>query len=142
MSARDHADSLTKKSENKHRSKGNLETQSESQNAKEHKMTFNCLRKCTEWYLVAKVGNSQVRIPASNCATQYTENDNELPILGDDILEQILKEEERLSCSQSVVTPLNRPPNAGISPNQPVNLNSSNNQSNGGYKRKENVKRA
>ena len=53
----------------------------------EHKMTFSCLSKCTEWYLVAKLGNSQVRIPASNSATQFTENDNELPILGDDILE-------------------------------------------------------
>ena len=42
----------------------------------------------------------------------------------------------------NAVTQLNRPPNAAISPNQPVNLNSSNNQSNGGYKRKENVRKA
>ena len=65
-----------------------------------------------------------------------------MPILTDDILDLILKEEERLSCSESPITPLNRPPNAGMNPNQPTNLNSSNNQSNGGYRKKESVKRA
>lgn len=98
-------------------------------------MTFECLTECTEWFLLAQVGNAQVRIPCSNKAVRFSDNKQELPILTKDLelFENLVRQEESLSASDGKVVVLNRPVNAGNNPS------SSNNQSNGGYRKKEAV---
>ena len=100
-----------------------------------HQETFQCLTTCTEWYIVAQVGNSSVKIPAKNCSVRYSENPQELPILTreHDPIDCLVNKEEQCSCSEKPVTLLNRPVNAGNNPS------SSNNTSNNGYRKKHNV---
>ena len=100
-----------------------------------HAETFECLSKCTEWYLLAQVGNSQVKIPASQVAVRFQDNPQELPILTKDmdLFESLVEIEQELSTSQTPIVQLNRPCNAGNNPS------SSNNVSNSGYRKKENV---
>ena len=55
-------------------------------NVEQHQETFQCLTndECTKWYLLAQVGNSQIKIPAKGNAVRFVENAEELPILTKD----------------------------------------------------------
>ena len=101
----------------------------------EHRETFQCLSTCTEWYLIAQVGNSQVKIPAKNQAVRFSENAEELPILtkDQDLIECLVRLEEHMSSTEKQSTQLNRPVAAGNNPS------SSNNISNNGYRKKDHV---
>ena len=105
-----------------------------------HDHTFQCLvnEECTKWYLLAQIGNSQIKIPAKQLAVKFSENAQELPILtkDQDLIERIVRREESLASSSKPITQLNRPVNAGNNPS------SSNNVSNNGYRKKENVQQA
>jgi len=100
----------------------------------EHEQTFNCLcnEECTKWFLLAQVGNSQIKIPAARLAVKFSENAQELPILtrDSDFIERIVRREESLASSSKPITQLNRPTHAGYNPS------SSNNISNSGYRKK------
>jgi len=91
------------------------------------------LSKCTNWYLVAQVGNSQLKIPAKSVAVRFQDNPQELPILTNDmdLFENLVQKEQELSCSKVPIVQLNRAVNAGNNPS------SSNNVSNNGYRKKE-----
>ena len=66
--------------------------------------------------------------------SRYTENDQERPILQEDLLDLLIGHETKLSCSAEEITPLNRAGHA-CQPN-------SSNQSNGTYKRNAKTKDA
>lgn len=85
--------------------------------------------------MLAQVGNSQIKIPAKRSAVRFSDNAQELPILTKDLdlFENLVRKEEYLCSSQTPITQLNRPVNAGNNPS------SSNNISNSGYRKKDNV---
>ena len=101
-------------------------------------MTFKCLSTCTDWFLLAQVGNSQVKIPAKRQAVKFSDNAQELPILTKDmdLFDNLVRKEECLSTSEHPVTALNRHVGSGYNPS------SSNNTSNNGYRKKTEVSRA
>ena len=105
-----------------------------------HQHSFQCLVKeeCTKWYLLAQIGNSQIKIPAKRLAVKFSDNAQELPILtkDQDLIERIVRREESLASSSKPITQLNRPVNAGNNPS------SSNNISNNGYRKKDSVQQA
>ena len=65
----------------------------------EHKHTFQCLKSCAEWYVMAACGASTVSIPCTKLAVQFTDNKEEQPLLEEDILDLIIKQESELSVS-------------------------------------------
>jgi hypothetical protein len=100
----------------------------------DHPLTFECLTKCTKWFLEANVAGSQIKIPASSLVVKFSENAGDKSILSDDILDLLIQAEQNLSVAEAEVVQLNRPPHV-------TNPNSSN-QSNGGYRHKEKVLQA
>lgn len=80
------------------------------------------------------VGTTQVSVPCSKQAVQFTDNKDELPCLDSDILDLIIRRESELSVSETPVVGLNRPP--------ALSSTSSSNHSNVSYKKNRDVLKA
>jgi predicted phage-related endonuclease len=83
---------------------------------------------------VLVVGTTQVSVPCSKLAVQFTDNKEEAPLLDSDIIDLVIKKEFDLSVSETPVTGLNRPP--------ALSSTSSSNHSNVSYKKTRDVLKA
>ena len=55
---------------------GDNQREVDSRAGDHHDHTFQCLinDECTKWYLLAQIGNSQIKIPAKRLAVKFSDN--------------------------------------------------------------------